>query len=241
MNRLTSYVRRCIDDYAMIDAGDRIAVGVSGGKDSLALLCALANLRRFYPKPFELSAITIHMGMDDMDFSPVAALCKELSVPYTLVKTEIQKVVFEERNEKNPCSLCARMRKGVLNEKLLEQGITKVALGHHFDDAVETFFMSLFYEGRLSCFRPLTFMDRKGVTQIRPLLYVTEEQLRSFAERYALPVIRNTCPMDGASRRQDIKELVEKLSEEFPDLKSKVFGAIRRLPLAGWGEAREKE
>ncbi len=241
MNRLTSYVRRCVDDYEMIESGDRIAVGVSGGKDSLALLCALSNLRRFYPKPFELRAITIHMGMEDMDFRPVAELCEKLSVPYTLVKTEIQKVVFEDRSEKNPCSLCARMRKGVLNEKLLEQGITKVALGHHFDDAVETFFMSLFYEGRLNCFRPLTFMDRTGVTQIRPLLYVSEEQLRSFAERYDLPVIKNTCPMDGASRRQEVKELVERLSADYPDLKSKVFGAMKRLPLAGWGGPEKSE
>ncbi len=234
MNRLTSIVRRCIDDYSMIEAGDKIAVGVSGGKDSLALLCAMSNLKRFYPKPFELSAITVHMGMEDMDFSPVAELCEKLGVPYTLVKTEIQKVVFLERREKNPCSLCVKMRKGVLNEKLLEQGITKIALGHHYDDAVETFFMSLFYEGRINCFRPVTFMDRTGVTQIRPLLYVTEEQIRSFAGRFELPVIKNTCPMDGTSRRQEIKELVEKLGGDYPNLKSKVFGAMQRLPLGGW-------
>ena len=234
MNRITSIVRRCIDDYSMINAGDRIAVGVSGGKDSLALLCALSNLRRFYPKPFELSAITVHMGMEGMDFSPVSELCEKLEVPYTLVQTEIQKVVFEERREKNPCSLCSRMRKGVLNEKLLEQGITKIALGHHYDDAVETFFMSLFYEGRINCFRPVTFMDRTGVTQIRPLLYVTEKQVRSFTERFQLPVIKNPCPMDGTSQRQEIKDLIKTLAADYPDLKSKVFGAMQRLPLKGW-------
>ena len=234
MNRLTSVLRRCIEDYNMIEEGDRIAVGVSGGKDSLALLCAMSNLRRFYPKHFELSAITIHMGMKDMDFAPVAELCERLEVPYTLVQTQIQQVVFEDRKEKNPCSLCARMRKGVLNEKLIEQGITKIALGHHYDDAVETFFMSLMYEGRINCFSPVTFMDRMGVTQIRPLLYVTEEHIRSFAERFKLPIIKNPCPMDGTSRRQEIKDLIKTLAADYPDLKSKVFGAMQRLPLKGW-------
>jgi Predicted ATPase of the PP-loop superfamily implicated in cell cycle control len=178
--------------------------------------------------------------MEDMDFTPVAELCEKLEIPYTLVRTEIQKIVFQDREEKNPCSLCARMRKGVLNEKLLEQGITKIALGHHYDDAVETFFMSLFYEGRINCFRPVTFMDRTGVTQIRPLLYAEEEQIRSFSQRYALPVIKNPCPMDGTSRRQEVKELVERLSKDYPDLKSKVFGSMQRLPLAGWGEMAAK-
>jgi len=234
MNRLTSIMRRCVDDYSMIEEGDRIAVGVSGGKDSLALLCALANLRRFYPKRFELSAITIHMGMEDMDFTPVAELCERLEVPYTLVRTQIQKIVFEDRKEKNPCSLCARMRKGVLNEKLLEQGIRKIALAHHSDDAVETFFMSLVYEGRIHCFSPVTYMDRRGVTQIRPFLYVREDHIRSVAERYKLPVIKNPCPMDGTSRRQEIKDLIKNLSADYPDLKSKVFGAMQRLPLKGW-------
>ncbi|HHU06267.1 MAG TPA: tRNA 2-thiocytidine biosynthesis protein TtcA [Clostridiales bacterium] len=234
MNRLTSILRRCVDDYSMIEDGERIAVGVSGGKDSLALLCALANLRRFYPKRFELSAITIHMGMEGMDFSPVAELCEKLEVPYTLVKTQIQQVVFEDRKEKNPCSLCARMRKGVLNEKLLEQGIRKIALAHHYDDAVETFFMSLVYEGRIHCFSPVTYMDRRGVTQIRPLLYAREEHIRSIAERYKLPVIKNPCPMDGTSRRQEIKDLIKTLAKDYPDLKSKVFGAMQRLPMKGW-------
>jgi len=234
MEKLTSIVRRCVEDYNMIEDGDRIAVGVSGGKDSLALLCALASLRRFYPKRFELSAITIHIGMEGMDFTPVAELCEKLEVPYTLVQTQIQKIVFEDRQEKNPCSLCARMRKGVLNEKLLEQGIRKIALAHHFDDAVETFLMSLVYEGRIHCFSPVTYMDRRGVTQIRPLLYAREDHIRSIAERYELPVIKNPCPMDGTSRRQEIKDLVKNLSASYPDIKSKVFGAMQRLPLKGW-------
>ena len=240
MNKLTSVVRSCVDDYNMISAGDRIAVGVSGGKDSLALLCALANLRRFYPKPFELIAVTVHLGQPDMDFAPVEALCRELDVPYTLVRTGIQQVVFQDREEKNPCSLCARMRKGVLNETLLREGATKVALGHHLDDAVETFFLSLLYEGRLQCFRPVTWMDRKGVTQIRPLLYVRESEVRAAAARLALPVVESHCPADGSSRREEVKQLIAELEQRYPNLSKKIFGAVQRYPLFGWEKPHQK-
>ena len=234
MEHLTSLVRRCVEDYDMIQAGDRIAVGISGGKDSLALLCALASLRRYYPNKFELSAITIGIGFEDMDFSGVRELCRRLDVDYIYVESDIRHVVFDVKQEKNPCSLCVKMRKGLLNDTLIANGITKVAFGHHMDDAVETYLMSLIYEGRISCFRPVTFMDRSGVTQIRPMLYADEAMTASVARRYSLPVVKNTCPMDGVSKRQDVKELIEKLSLEQKDFKPKVFRAIQRFPMPGW-------
>ena len=174
MQHLMGLVRRCADDYNMIQAGDRIAVGVSGGKDSLALLALMAGLQKYYPKPFELEAITVDMGMG-MDFSPVAAFCEKLGVPYTCVKTEIGPIIFEYRKEKNPCSMCSKMRRGALHDALKERGFNKVALGHHYDDAVETFLLSLFYEGRISCFEPVTYLSRADLTQIRPMLYVGEK------------------------------------------------------------------
>lgn len=168
MNQILSYVRRCVEDYDMIQAGDRVAVGVSGGKDSLTLLVALARLSVFYPKPFTVEAFTLDMGHVDggagMDFSHVAELCGELGVPYTLLHSEIHHIIFDLRKEKNPCSMCAKMRRGALHNAIRERGITKIALGHHFDDAVETFFLSLFYEGRISCFQPVTYLDRMGIT-----------------------------------------------------------------------------
>lgn len=235
MQKLLGLVRRCTDDYHMIEAGDKIAVGVSGGKDSLALLVLLANLRKFYPNPFELTAITIDMGLPGMDFSPVEALCRELDVPFQLVKTEIGPVIFEYRKEKNPCSMCAKMRRGALNEALLNLGFNKIALGHHYDDAVETFLMSLIYEGRLSCFQPVTFLDRTGVTQIRPMLYLSEKTVANFAEKEQLPIVHNTCPADKSTKRQEIKDLIYELSGRYPDLKNRIFGAMQRLPLPAWG------
>ena len=234
MEHLTSLVRRCVEDYDMIQEGDRIAVGISGGKDSLALLCSLASLRRYYPKKFTLAAITIGIGFDDMDFSGVRELCRRLDVDYIYVESDIRHVVFDVKQEKNPCSLCVKMRKGLLNDTLIANGITKVAFGHHMDDAVETYLMSLIYEGRISCFRPVTFMDRSGVTQIRPMLYADEAMTASVTRRYNLPVVKNTCPMDGVSKRQDVKELIEKLSLEQKDFKPKVFRAIQRFPMPGW-------
>ena len=238
MEHLTSLVRRCVEDYDMIQEGDRIAVGISGGKDSLALLCSLASLRRYYPKKFTLAAITIGIGFEDMDFSGVRELCRRLDVDYIYVESDIRHVVFDVKQEKNPCSLCVKMRKGLLNDTLVANGITKVAFGHHMDDAVETYLMSLIYEGRISCFRPVTFMDRSGVTQIRPMLYADEAMTASVARRYSLPVVKNTCPMDGVSKRQDVKELIQKLSLEQKDFKPKVFRAIQRFPMPGWEVAK---
>lgn len=237
LNRFTGLVRRCVEDYKMIQDGDRVAVGVSGGKDSVSLLCALANLKRYYPNKFELYAITVSMGFEEMDFSPIQKLCDELGVPYYLKKTQMKQIIFEERREKNPCALCAKMRRGAIHDVMKELGINKVALGHHFDDAVETFMMSLFYEGRISCFQPVTYMSRTDVTQIRPMLYVGEGTVKNLVQRYGLPVVENPCPMDKHSKREEVKTLIKNLSEQYPDLKTKVFGAMQRLPLDGWEPA----
>ena len=239
MNKILSLVRRCVEDYDMIQAGDKIAVGVSGGKDSLMLLTALAKLREFYPVPFQLEAVTLDMGHADgrpgMDFSPVADYCRSLGVPYTLKESEIHHVIFDLRREKNPCSMCAKMRRGALHGVLQERGLTKIALGHHYDDAVETFFLSLIFEGRLSCFQPVTYLDRTGITQIRPLLYCGEQLIRHTAQRLGLPVVENPCPADGNTKRQEIKELVYELQGRYPGLKARAFGAMQRLPLPEWG------
>ena len=231
MQKLMGLVRRCVEDYRMIQPGDRIAVGVSGGKDSLVLLQLLAGLRQY--SQFELEAVTIDMGLG-MDYSPVAAFCEKLEVPYTLVKTEIGPIIFDYRKEKNPCSMCAKMRRGALNQAILDRGIRKIALGHHFDDAVETFLMSLIYEGRISCFQPVTDLDRTGVIQIRPMLYLHEKTVDNFAKRMELPVVENRCVVDKQTKREEIKKLVYDLSQTYPDLKERVFGAMQRLPLPEW-------
>ena len=234
LNDFTGTVRRAVDDYDMILEGDRVAVGVSGGKDSMLLLLALSHLRRFYPRRFTLEAVTVELGFEGMDFTPVRALCEELGVPYTCLKTDIKEIVFDVRKEENPCSLCAKMRRGALNDAIRERGIAKLALGHHFDDAVETFMMSLLFEGRISCFRPVTYLDRSGVTQIRPLIYAGEQKIARLAEALQVPVVENPCPQDKASKRYEIKKLLRGMCEEYPDMKSKIFGAMQRMPLPGW-------
>lgn len=244
MKKILSLTRRCVEDYSMIAPGDRIAVGVSGGKDSLMLLMALAKLREFYPVPFTVEAMTVDLGTSNFaqgnDFRPVAQLCQQLDIPYTIIPTQIRWVTFNSREEKNPCSLCSKMRRGALHAALQEQGITKIALGHHYDDAVETFFMSLIFEGRLSCFQPVTYLDRTGITQIRPLLYCGESLIRNTARRLELPVVHSTCPVDGSTKRQEIKELIYELQGRYPGLKARAFGAMQRLPLPEWGPVEHR-
>ena len=234
MQHMLSLLRSCVDDYRMIEEGDRIAVGVSGGKDSLTLLVLLAALREFYPKRYELEAITVDMGLGGMDFSPVEALCRELSVPYTRVQTQIGPILFEHRKEKNPCSLCAKMRRGALARTMNEMGLNKIALGHHRDDAVETFLMSLLYEGRIGCFEPVTYLSRSNTTQIRPMLYIPERTVAHFAERQRLPVVFNPCPADKHTKREETKALLSALCAQYPKLKDHVFGAMQRYPLNNW-------
>ena len=233
MQKLIGLVRRCVQDYKMIEEGDRIGVGVSGGKDSVALLAFLAELRKYNDKKFEIEAVTIDMGLG-MDYSPIAEYCEKLDVAFNLVKTEIGPIIFEHRKEKNPCSMCSKMRRGALNQAILDRGMNKLALGHHYDDAVETFMMSLIYEGRISCFQPVTDLDRTGIIQIRPMLYIHEKSIDSFVKRNDLPIITNRCPVDKYTKREEIKQLVYDLSATYPDLKERIFGAMQRFPLPEW-------
>lgn len=234
MQNMLSHTRSCVDDYKMISPGDRIAVGVSGGKDSLALLVLLAEMRRFYPNPYELEAITLNLGYDEMDFSPIAELCKKINVPYTVKETNIKHVVFDVKNDPNPCSLCAKMRRGALHDKAKELNCNKVALGHHFDDAIETFMLSLIYEGRISSFRPVTYLDRSDLTVIRPLLYIHERTITNFCNKQNLPIVHNPCIADKNTKREDVKKLLYELEGRYPDLKKHIFGGLQRSPLPGW-------
>ena len=235
MQKMLSYVRRAVDQYHMIEDGDVIAVGVSGGKDSLALLAALANLRRFYPKKFELKAITLEMGYEEMDFTPVAELCQKLDVEYITRQTDIKTIVFDIRQEENPCSLCAKMRRGALNDTAKQCGGNKVAVGHHYDDVIETVMMSLLYEGRFNCFLPMTYLNRRDITVIRPMIYAPEAYIKSLVRRLELPVVHNPCPADGNTTREEIKQLIRTLEHQNHGVRQRIFGAVQRYPLRGWG------
>jgi len=234
IDKLAGYVRRCVDDYDMIDEGETIAIGVSGGKDSMTLLCAMAALSRYHPKRFKVHAVTLDMGIRGMDFSPVGELCRELGVEFTLEVSDIARIIFEEREEKNPCSLCATMRRASLCNTINRLGIKKIALAHHYDDAIETFLLSLLYEGRLHCFQPVTYLSRMDVTQIRPMLYIEEKAIIRFAEAQGLAIVHNPCPVNGVSKREDVKMLIKTLGVDHKDIKSKLFGAMKRFPLKGW-------
>lgn len=230
MQEILGLVRRCVEDYDMIQSGDTVAVGVSGGKDSLLTLTALARLSRFYPKPFRVVAMTVEAGTPGMSFDGVADYCRALGVEYIRVNVPIYEVVFLERREKNPCSLCAKLRRGALHNTAKKYGCNKVALGHHFDDVIETFFLCLFYEGRLGCFSPVTYLDRQDIHVIRPLIYMTENDIKSFIRRSGSPVIHNPCPADGFTKRQYIKELLASLAKENPGLPERIFHAVLSLP-----------
>ena len=234
MQKLMSQVRKCVRDYNMLEPGDRVVAGVSGGKDSLALLRLMAELRDHSPVPFSLHAVTLDMGYEEMDFSPVADLCARLKVPYTVKQTQIREIVFDIRKEENPCALCAKLRRGILNDAALELGANKVALGHHYDDAIETFLLSMIYEGRLSSFLPVTYMDRTGLTLIRPMLYLHEKTVSNFVARENLPVVHNPCPADKNTKREDVKALLYELEGRYPGLKDNIFGGLQRSPLPGW-------
>lgn len=234
LQKLLSYVRRAVEDYNMIEQGDKIAVGISGGKDSICLLLALKNLQRFYPKQFELEAITVSLGLPNANYDDIQQFCDKIGVNYTVVNTDIGQIIFEERKEKNPCSLCAKMRKGALNDMAEQLNCNKVALGHNKDDIVETFFMSLFYEGRIHCFSPVSFLDRKQIYSIRPLMYVPEPEIKGFIQKSGISIVKNPCIADGNTKRQEIKQLLQSLSKDYKNLQEKVFGAIQRSDIKGW-------
>lgn len=234
LQRLLSLVRKACDDYTLIDENDKIAIGISGGKDSLTLLYALHELQRFYPKHFEIHAFTVDLGFGIQDFGAIQALCESFSIPYTVISTEIAEIVFETRKESNPCSLCAKMRKGALNQAAKDAGCNKIAYAHHKDDIIETMLLSLLYEGRFYTFSPKTFLDRMELTVIRPMMYVGEADVIGFMHKYALPVCKNPCPVDGKTKREYVKTLVRNLNLENPGVKERMFRAILDGNIPGW-------
>lgn len=236
MQKLMSRMRAAMEKYNMIEDGDRIAVGLSGGKDSVALLVALAEMRRFYPKKYELVAITADMRFDnsDTDYSALEELCRKIDVPYVIKRTQLADIIFNIRKESNPCSLCAKMRRGILHDIALENNCNKIALGHHTDDAVETFFMNLLKGGNLDSFCPVTYLSRKNLYMIRPMVLATEAVVAGAVKQNNLPIVKSKCPMDHTSEREKTKELVRQLNREYPQLREKVIGALQRKGLSGW-------
>lgn len=240
LQQLYSVVRKAIDDYQMIEENDKIAIGISGGKDSLAMLYALSGLRRFYPKKFEVHAITIDLGFENLNLDKIKELCKELDVEYTIVKTDIAKIVFDDRKESNPCALCAKMRKGALNQAIKDLGCNKIAYAHHKDDVVETMLMSLIFEGRFHTFSPVTYLDRMDLKVIRPLMYMNEVDVIGFINKYEVPVVKSPCPADGHTKREYIKNLLRQLNLENPGVKERMFTAIVNSNVKGWSKDGEQ-
>ncbi len=238
MQHIMSQMRAAIEDYRLIENGDRIAIGLSGGKDSLVMLCALANIRRFFNMDFDLVAVTVDPCFDntETDFSQVQELCRRLQVKYEIRRSELSRIIFDERKEQNPCSLCARMRRGILHDICKKHNCNKLALGHHLDDAVQTFFMNLFYGGKIGCFSPKTYLSRKELFLIRPMIFCRESKIEAVAYRNRLPVVVSACPVDGHTCRQSTQVLIEELERKFPDLRRKVMGALQRADIDGWGK-----
>lgn len=234
LQKLLSYARRAVDDYNMIDSGDKIAVGISGGKDSVSMLIALKELQRFYPKKFELEAVSVSLGFKNTDFSPIQKLCDDIGVKYTVVNTDIGEIIFDARKEKNPCSLCSKMRKGALNDMAENIGCNKVALGHNRDDVIETLFMALFYEGRIYTFSPTTFLDRKKIYSIRPLIYVPEKEISAFVKKENIKIVKNECPADGNTKRESIKKFMREQKLNYDHFDEKIFGAVKRSGIGNW-------
>ena len=234
--KLLSYVRRAVDDYKMIEENDKIAIGLSGGKDSISLLLALSDLRKFYPKKFNICAITVSLGFDGSDFTPMEELCKKINVDYHVIDTQIGEIIFDARKESNPCSLCAKMRKGALNNKADELGCNKIALGHNRDDIIETFMMSLIFEARISTFQPVSFLEKKKLFSIRPLMYIPESDIKGYIRKNNLPIIKNPCPANGNTKRQEMKELIKDLCRKYDNADTKIFNAISRSKIDGWNK-----
>lgn len=234
MKRIITCVRKAVEDYDMIQDGDKVAVGVSGGKDSLVLLGALANLSRYYPKKFSVIGLTVDMGYG-LDYTEIKKYCESFGAEHKVKYTNIKEIVFDERKEPNPCSLCAKMRSGALNDFAIENGCTRVALGHHNEDVLETFFLSLMYEGRINCFPPVTYMDKTDLYRIRPLIYVREGDIKGAVRRLGVPILHNPCPADGNTKRKEMKDLIARLNKEMnPGLKKRLFTAIKNSSIDGW-------
>lgn len=238
MQKILGYLRKAIEHYNMIEEGDKIAVGLSGGKDSITLLMGLKALQRFYPKHFELVAISVNPGFEFFDSNFLREICSKIGVPYIEYKGHIKEIVFDIRKEKNPCSLCANLRRGILNTTAIEQGCNKLALGHNEDDVLETFFLNMLYAGNLSTFAPVSYMDRSKITLIRPLVYAPEKEIRKFIKRNEIKVMPKNCPMDGVSKREEIKDMLYKLTVKIPNVRANLMGAIKRANINGWKEIK---
>lgn len=234
MRKIISSVRKAVEDYDMIAEGDKIAVGISGGKDSLVLLGALASISRYYPKKFTVVGLTLDMGYK-ADYSAIKSYCESFGVEHIVKYTNIAEIIFDDRQEKNPCSLCSKMRRGALNDFAIENGCNRVALGHHNDDVLETFFLSLVYEGRINCFSPVTYLDRSGIYQIRPLIYAKEGDIKGVLKRHDVPVLKSSCPADGNTKRQEMKDLIAYIDKTSnPGFKRRLFTAIKDSGISGW-------
>ena len=233
---LLAPLRAAVDEYQMISRGDAVAVGVSGGKDSLVLLCLLAQLRRFHPSAFTLTAITLDLGFDGeaTEYSEIAALCERLQVPYVLERTRLWDAVKQRQGEEKPCSLCAKMRRGALHRAAVEAGCNVVALGHHQNDAAETAMMNLLSGATFGCFSPKSELDRRGITLIRPMVYLTEQEIAAYAARERLPVLKSRCPVDGCTSRQEMKELIAALSRTYGSVDRKIVDALKKGQVSGW-------
>ncbi len=234
LQQVLSLTRKAIDDYHMIKDGDRIAVGISGGKDSLTLLYALHGLMRFYPNHFKIHAVTVDLGFQNLDLSGIEKMCRDLDVPYSIIKTDIGSIIFEDRKETNPCALCAKMRKGALNEAIKKAGCNKVAYAHHKDDVIETMMLSLIYEGRFHTFSPVTYLDRMDLTVIRPLIYMNEADVIGFINKHHIPVVKSPCPADGHTKREYAHELLRDINLNAPGVKERMFTAIRSAHIDRW-------
>lgn len=228
MQQILSYMRKAIEDYNMIEEGDKIAVALSGGKDSISLLMGLKNLQRFYPKHFELVAISINPGFDFFDKKLLNNICEKIDVPLFIEDTHIKEIVFDERKEKNPCSLCANFRRGALNSVAIREGCNKIALGHNEDDVLETFLLNLLYTGSINTFAPVSYMDRSKITLIRPLIYAPEKYMKKFVKKNEITVMPKVCPMDGYSKREDMKKMISDLKVDIPHIRANLYGAIKR-------------
>ncbi len=226
LQELLSPMRRAVTEYGMIEDGDRIAVGVSGGKDSLTLLALLKAYQRFSPEKFELTAISVNMGFSDDAYKPVAEYCEREGIAFIEVKTDIAEVIFNVRKEKNPCSLCSKMRRGALNAEILKLGYNKLALGHHKDDVLETFLLSFIFEGRLSSFAPVSFLDKTKITLIRPMIFIDEKSIAAFASQTKLPVVFNPCPADKHTNREYMKNLVKTIQKDVPFARERMCDAV---------------
>lgn len=237
MQKILGYIRRACQEFDLIADGDRIAVGVSGGKDSLVLLAGLAKMRRFYEKKYELVCVTLdpRFGGVETDYAPVAKMCEELGVDFRLIKTDIGEIVFDIRKEPNPCSLCAKMRRGALHDAAKAASCNKIALGHNYDDAIETFMMNLFQEGRIGCFAPISYLSRKDITLIRPLVFAPEFAVMSCAKRNGFEIVKSKCPVDNHTTRQSMKEFLSELEHNNHGVKQRIFGAMRKSGIDRWG------